>query len=200
MLLHCSTPDSTGVPTFTNQVCLMFVAGRMGIRRVRLSLREGSGPDRHSPSPRCTGGRGRLDSVPIVIHPRSQNRCSIADAAFSRPNSGRNCDAVHKLSVLPDAQHYLDWLVCRVFGSPTISPAMHLALSFVDSSLLTNAHIRMGEIDFQANFAEGLQIDEAVAALAPATVIRRMLSPEEVHELRDYLGLIPRRPAAASVK
>jgi len=67
VLLHCSTPNSTGVPT--NQVCLMFVAGRMGIRWVRLSLREGSGPDRHSPSPRCAGGRGRLDSVPIVIPP-----------------------------------------------------------------------------------------------------------------------------------
>jgi hypothetical protein len=36
-----------------------------GLRWHRLSLREGSGPDRHPPSPRCDGGRGRLDS-PIV--------------------------------------------------------------------------------------------------------------------------------------
>jgi hypothetical protein len=34
--------------------------------------REGSGPDRHPPSPRCAGGRGRLDSTrssPTPNHP-----------------------------------------------------------------------------------------------------------------------------------
>ena len=30
--------------------------------------------------------------------------------------------AVHKLPVLPGAQNGLDWPVCCVFGSPTISP------------------------------------------------------------------------------
>jgi type II secretory pathway predicted ATPase ExeA len=58
----------------------------------------------------------------------------------------------------------------------------------VDSRSLTDARISAaGAIDLQAEFAEGHQIDESVAALVPAKAICRMLSPEEAHELLDYL-------------
>ena len=47
---------------FTNRVSFMFVSKLGGYDGNRLSLREGSGPDRRPPSPRCDGGRGRLHS------------------------------------------------------------------------------------------------------------------------------------------
>jgi hypothetical protein len=69
-----------------------------------------------------------------------------------------------------------------------------LGVVIVDSSTLTNARIRAaGDIDLQAEFAEGHQIDETIAGLIPAAAIGCMLRPEEAHELLDNLvgGIIP---------
>jgi len=63
-----------------------------------------------------------------------------------------------------------------------------LAVVIADSSSLNNARIRAaGEIDLRAQFAEGHELDMATAALVPAPLIGRMLSPEEAHELLDDL-------------
>jgi hypothetical protein len=77
-----------------------------------------------------------------------------------------------------------------------------LGVVIVDSRSLTDARIWVaGEFDLQAEFAEGHQIDESVAALVPAKAICRMLSPDEADELLDYLERgIPKRPPAPSVK
>lgn len=93
--------------------------------------------------------------------------------------------------------------MCRVSGSYTIGSGRLVGVVIVDSSSLIDARIRAaGEIDLQAEFAEGHQIETAVAGLVPAKDIGRKLSSEEAHELLDDLerGIIPKMPAAPSVK
>jgi hypothetical protein len=53
------------------------------------------------PIPPMCWRSGPSCSNPIVIHPRSENGSSIADAAFSRQNFGRNCD--HCAQALEDS-------------------------------------------------------------------------------------------------
>jgi hypothetical protein len=87
-LLRRSAVMRAGAPPFTNRVGLMFVTKLGGYDGHRLSLREGSGPDRHPPSPPM-----RWRSGPYSFHdrhPKSRERCSSLEAAFSRPNSGGN--------------------------------------------------------------------------------------------------------------
>jgi hypothetical protein len=88
------------------------------------------------------------------------------------------------------------WLTyCKPFGCLA-------GVVIVDSASLINARIRAaGELELQGEFAEGHQVDEAVAALIPPTAIGRMLSPKEAYELLDNLerGLL-KRPAAPSVR
>jgi hypothetical protein len=71
-LLRRSTVIRAGASPFTNRVGLMFLTRLGGYDGTASPFRDGSGPDRHPPSPRCAGGRGRLDSTrssPTPNHP-----------------------------------------------------------------------------------------------------------------------------------
>jgi hypothetical protein len=90
-LLHRSAPDPRACHRINLLPLNICDRGRMGVRSDRL-LAKGSGPDRHPPSPRCAGGRGRI--CPSRHPSRSRVQCSIPPAAFSGPNSGRICDCM----------------------------------------------------------------------------------------------------------